>query len=584
MTTAPAPAETDLSTVLRIDRLHVSAIGGSEILHGISLELYRGQILGLVGESGSGKTTAGLACLGHYREGLVHTAGDIELFPRDADPFTLSTLNGDQVRDLRGHRVAYIPQDPALSLNPAIRVGEQIREVLDVHGFGSSQKQRAARVAEVLEDVGLPSTQEYQRRWPHQLSGGQQQRIGIAMAFAMFPDVLILDEPTTGLDVSTQAHVLDTIRDMTKKHDVASLYITHDLAVVAELADRVAVMLRGDVVEEGPAAEVLARPQHEYTRRLLAAVPDLPGKKDLTLASGSLPRVKESAEPGTVAGAAGAGGLGGVVDPGTSSTGLRASESTAVTGDRDGFLLEVSGLGMRYGTHTVLDGIDMTLQPGESLMLLGESGSGKTTLSRCIAGLIDGYTGSVKLRGEELENSTRKRTLQHRQDIQYVFQSPFSSLNPRRTIGESLSVPLEMSGRLPKSQHRATAEEALDAVRLGRSFYDRRPGDLSGGERQRAAIARALVNAPSVLVCDEITSALDVSVQASIVGLLGTLRAERGLSILFVTHNITLARHVSDHIAVLNKGEIVDRGTVDDVLESPTHAYTQALLSDIPQL
>ena len=400
------------------------------------------------------------------------------------------------------------------------------------------------------------------------------------MAFAMFPDVLILDEPTTGLDVSTQAHVLDTIRDMTQKHDVASLYITHDLAVVAELADRVAVMLRGDVVEEGPAAEVLARPQHEYTRRLLAAVPDLPGKKDLTLASGRMPQVKEA--DGTVT--AGPGGVGGVVETGESSTGLRASESTAGRAGQEGYLLEVSGLGMRYGSNTVLDGIDMTLQPGESLMLLGESGSGKTTLSRCIAGLIDGYTGSVQLRGEELANSTRKRSLAHRQEIQYVFQSPFSSLNPRRTIGESLSVPLEMSGRLPRSQHRETVEDALDAVRLGRSFYDRRPGDLSGGERQRAAIARALVNAPSVLVCDEITSALDVSVQASIVGLLGTLRAERGLSILFVTHNITLARHVSDHIAVLNKGVIVDRGTVDEVLENPTHAYTQALLSDIPQL
>ena len=254
MSTATTTADTieDRSTVLRMDDLRVAAAGGSEILLGVSLELHRGQILGLVGESGSGKTTAGLACLGHYRTGLEHTGGGIELFPRDGEPFSLGSLSGEQVRDLRGARVAYIPQDPALSLNPAIRVGEQIREVLDVHGFGESSAERAARVQDVLEDVGLPGTDAYQRRWPHQLSGGQQQRIGIAMAFAMFPDVLILDEPTTGLDVSTQAHVLDTIRDMTRRHDVASLYITHDLAVVAELADRVAVMLRGELVEDLP--------------------------------------------------------------------------------------------------------------------------------------------------------------------------------------------------------------------------------------------------------------------------------------------------------------------------------------------
>ena len=565
--TSAADTVEGLSTVLRMDDLRVSAVGGSEILLGISLELYRGQILGLVGESGSGKTTAGLACMGHYRTGLQHTAGGIELFPREGDPFYLDSLSAEQTRDLRGSRVAYIPQDPALSLNPAIRVGEQIREVLDVHAFGKSSAERGARVKEVLEDVGLPGTDEYQRRWPHQLSGGQQQRIGIAMAFAMFPDVLILDEPTTGLDVSTQAHVLDTIRDMTRRHDVASLYITHDLAVVAELADRVAVMLRGELVEEGPVEQVLHRPEHDYTKRLLAAVPDLAGRKNL---AGAMEHVAEVSEPQ-------------VTGPGGSAEASDSAEASA-TESAEPYLLEVTDLAMKFGDNVVLSSIDMTLEPGESTMILGESGSGKTTLSRCITGLVDGYTGSVKYRGEELAKSTRKRTIDHRQEIQYVFQSPFSSLNPRRTIGESLTVPLEMSKRLPRSEHKQTVEEALDAVRLGRSFYDRRPGDLSGGERQRAAIARALVNAPRVLVCDEITSALDVSVQASIVSLLNTLREERGLAILFVTHNITLARHVSGHINVLNKGVIVDRGTVEDVLENPTHEYTKSLLSDIPQL
>ena len=560
MTTAADTVE-GRSTVLRMDDLRVSAVGGDEILLGISLDLYRGQILGLVGESGSGKTTAGLACMGHYRTGLQHTAGGIELFPRDGDPFSLESLSTEQTRELRGSRVAYIPQDPALSLNPAIRVGEQIREVLEVHAFGKSSAERSARVKDVLEDVGLPGTDEYQRRWPHQLSGGQQQRIGIAMAFAMFPDVLILDEPTTGLDVSTQAHVLDTIRDMTRRHDVASLYITHDLAVVAELADRVAVMLRGELVEEGPVEQVLHGPEHHYTKRLLAAVPDLAGRKDLT---GATEHVAEVSEPQ-------------VTEPGDSA-------EASATESAEPYLLQVSDLAMTFGDNVVLSSIDMTLEPGESTMILGESGSGKTTLSRCITGLVDGYTGSVRYRGEELAKSTRRRTIDHRQEIQYVFQSPFSSLNPRRTIGESLTVPLELSKRLPRSEHKKTVEEALDAVRLGRSFYDRRPGDLSGGERQRAAIARALVNAPRVLVCDEITSALDVSVQASIVSLLNTLREERGLAILFVTHNITLARHVSGHINVLNKGVIVDRGTVEDVLENPSHDYTKTLLSDIPQL
>ncbi|WP_152352485.1 ABC transporter ATP-binding protein [Brachybacterium subflavum] len=584
MSTAPSTASTPAvdgasSIVLRIDQLRVSAVAGDEILHGIDLELLRGQVLGLVGESGSGKTTAGLACLGHYRDGVERTGGGIELLPREGEPVRMEDLGADQVRSLRGSRVAYIPQDPALSLNPAMRVGEQIREVLDVHGYGGSPREREGRVGEALEDVGLPSTRDYQRRWPHQLSGGQQQRIGIAMAFAMLPDVLVLDEPTTGLDVSTQAHVLDTIRAMTRRHDVASLYITHDLAVVAELADRVAVMLRGELVEEGPVHKVLHDAEHPYTRRLLAAVPDLQGQKQLTRA---VP------EPGRAAQRAGTAEELEYAETGRDAPPAAGESASApddgADGARGGDLLQVRDLSMRFGSNTVLSGIDMTLQPGESLMLLGESGSGKTTLSRCVAGLVDGYEGSVSLHGEKLARSTRGRSLESRQGIQYVFQSPFSSLNPRRTIGQSLTVPLELSRRLPRGGRRAVVEEALDAVRLGRSFYERRPGDLSGGERQRAAIARALVNAPSVLVCDEVTSALDVSVQASIIALLNTLREERGLAILFVTHNITLARHVSDHIAVLNKGHIVDRGTVDAVLENPTHEYTRTLLSNIPQL
>ncbi|OFL16663.1 peptide ABC transporter ATP-binding protein [Corynebacterium sp. HMSC067D03] len=530
--------------VLSVSDLRLGTLEGAEILHGVDYTLKRGEIVCLVGESGSGKTTAGLAAMGHLRPGLMLFDGTVTLHSANGTDYDVLNLSEADLRELRGSRIAYVPQDPALSLNPTMRIGEQIREVLDVHSFDGDA---GARVREVMRDVDLPDTDEYLARWPHQLSGGQQQRVGIAMAFAMYPDVLILDEPTTGLDVSTQAHVLDTVREMTHKNDIASLYITHDLAVVAELADRVVVMLRGDIVEEGPAQAVLYNPQHPYTQKLLAAIPDLPGRKNITghgIASAVQVEERDNAAP----------------------------------------LLQVNNLEMAYGDNKVLHGIDLTLEEGESILLLGESGSGKTTLARSIAGLNPGYTGEVRLRGELLEHGSRERTVDQRQYVQYIFQSPFSSLNPRRTIGESLSVPLVMSGKLSRKEHRRVVEDVLEAVQLDRSFYDRRPGDLSGGERQRAAIGRALVNAPDVLVCDEITSALDVSVQASILELLADLRAERGLSMLFVTHNIALARHTATRIAVLNKGVIVDEGPVDDVLERPTHEYTKSLLANIPEL
>ena len=570
--------------VLRVSDLRVLTNAVDEILHGVDFALSRGEILGLVGESGSGKTTAGLACMGHFREGLKFGSGSVSIWPRgDATHLEVGELDEVALRDLRGSRIAYIPQDPALSLNPAMRVGEQIREVLDIHDFGVSDRERADRVAEVLVDVGLPADRAYQRRWPHQLSGGQQQRIGIAMAFAMYPDVLILDEPTTGLDVSTQSVVLDTIRQMTVANNVAGLYITHDLAVIKDISDRVAVMLRGDLVEEGPVSAVLERPQHEYTKMLMAAVPDLAGRKTIGDGAAEAKAVTEADEKTHILVSAG--------EPGDSET-ERTDADGAAASVRDGGgeapsvtapLLEVKDVALAYGKTQILDGINLTLEPGECTMLLGESGSGKTTLSQCVAGLNDDYKGSVKLRGTELARSTRKRTNEERVGIQYVFQSPFSSLNPRRSIGQSLTVPLEMSGQGTAASRKAAVEEALDSVRLGRTFYHRRPGDLSGGERQRAAIARALVNAPSVMVCDEITSALDVSVQASIVALLRSLREERQLAMLFVTHNIALSRHIADNLAVLNKGKIVDYGPTASVLEDPSHEYTRALIADVPK-
>ena len=591
--------------ILQVDDLTISTVEeGQPIVSGVSFSIAAGEILGLVGESGSGKTTVGLALLGHIRQGLEHTAGTVTLYASHSKkPAEMLTLNRDARRRLRGTRISYIPQDPALSLNPGIRVGKQIREVLDIHQYGDSEAERRERVRSVLREVGLPDDDAYQRRWPHQLSGGQQQRIGIAMAFAMYPDVIVLDEPTTGLDVTTQEQVLETIRGMTVTNNVAGLYITHDLAVVSEIADRVAVMLNGELVEWGEASRVLYHPEHEYTRRLVAAVPDLAGKNHLDGNGGSRMVLSESAAPSPgpnggsaeqVEGLAELGG--GSVQPGGGSAepeeesgaardGLDVTRVTRERADQNGSVaLTVCDLSVSFGKHAVLSGVNLEIGAGTCTMLLGQSGSGKTTLARSIAGILSEYSGTVEYRGEALARSTRHRSSKQRQQIQYIFQSPYSSLNPRRTIGQSLSVPLEMTGELNAAGRRDRVLDALDSVRLGREFYGRRPGDLSGGERQRAAIARALVNMPSVLVCDEITSALDVSVQASIISLLRRLQEERGLSMLFVTHNIALARHIASRVAILSHGQIVEHGLVDDVLDHPQDSYTQELLANVPTL
>ncbi|MET3368451.1 UNVERIFIED_CONTAM: peptide/nickel transport system ATP-binding protein [Jeotgalibacillus campisalis] len=561
MSTTVAEPATATKPALSACDLRVATTSGHEILHGVSFSLLPGKILALVGESGSGKTTAGLACLGHLRRGLKHVGGGVHLAGGND---SILNLPEPERRKLRGGSISYVPQDPALSLNPAMTIGRQIMEVLKAHHYGATEEDRRKRTAEVLAEVGLQNTQSYQRRYPHQLSGGQQQRVGIAMAFACRPAVMVLDEPTTGLDVTTQALVLQTIAELAERHDVAGLYITHDLAVVAKIADEVVVMLSGEVVEKGPTAKVLYQPQHEYTRKLLGAVPDLAGKRrvgHVSVITREVPALSGASAP--MAG---------------------SKQPSAVPSPDSDVLLEVRGLKLSYGGIPILDGIDLKLARGESMMLLGESGSGKTTLSRCVAGLNEDYSGTVQFNGRDLAPGTRSRTTQQRQQVQYVFQSPFSSLNPRRTVRESVEVPLQMSGHMNRKQRLIRVREALDQVRLGEAYLDRRPGDLSGGQRQRVAIARALVNAPSLLVCDEITSALDVSVQASIIDLLRNLQAETEMSMLFVTHNICLARHISQRMAVLQQGQIVDYGSTEEVLQNPRHEYTKELLAHVPTL
>jgi peptide/nickel transport system ATP-binding protein len=572
----------------------------TDIVDEVSFTIAPGEVLGLVGESGSGKTTVGLALLGHTRRGAAIAAGSIRV--GDVDILGLSRAAR---RSVRGRVVSYVPQDPAASLNPALRIGKQLRETLEVHGFGSGAEERSARIAEVMREVALPDDPAYLRRYPHELSGGQQQRIGLAMAFACRPRLIVLDEPTTGLDVTTQAHVLGTVRELASAHGVAALYVSHDLAVVGTLATRTAVMYAGRIVELGPTAELFAAASHPYTRRLVQAIPHLSGRRELIGIPGRAP--SPGARP---AGCSFAPRCTFALDacraeeprlreltPGVWVKCIRAEDVRTSAVARSGRLeehvesdavsdavLSLEHVFAGYGATTVVHDVNLRLAPHECLALVGESGSGKTTLARSIAGLHRDRSGLISLRGQPLAESARGRPREARQTIQYVFQNPYGSLNPRKTIGQIVRQPLGVFGTASGAEADRRVTEMLERVSLAESYLDRYPDQLSGGERQRVAIARALVVSPSVLVCDEVTSALDVSVQAAIVELLAELQRELGLAMLFVTHNLPLVRSIAQRVAVMSSGRIVELGTVERVLQSPADDYTQRLLADTPSL
>jgi peptide/nickel transport system ATP-binding protein len=570
-----------------------------DIVDGISFRVTAGEVLGLVGESGSGKTTVGLAILGHTRRGARVARGEVRIEGRDI--LALPVLERQQ---LRGKLVSYVPQDPASSLNPALRIETQLDETLSAHGFGSSDAERRARIAEALGEVLLPSDEVFLRRYPHQLSGGQQQRVALAMAFANRPRVIVLDEPTTGLDVTTQAHVLETVRDLCAAHGVAAVYVSHDLAVVATLADRVAVMYGGRIAELGPTGALFRHAAHPYTRRLVEAIPEMSGQHQLIGIPGTAPRpghrphgclfaprctyVQEqctTAEPPLESVAA--------------EHEVRCIRHAAVLADAaaaritatprpeigiEDALVAIRNVNASYGTRQVLHDIALTVRPRECLALVGESGSGKTTLARCIAGLHVSYTGEMSFRGRPLTAGARSRDADTRREIQYVFQSPYSSLNPRKTISQIIEQPLRHFFSMGGSDGRGKVRAALERVQLSTTCLERYPHQLSGGERQRVAIARALIAEPQLLVCDEVTSALDVSVQAAIIDVLAELQRELDIGLLFVTHNLALIRTLSQEVAVMNEGRIVEHGRVDGVLDDPQAEYTKKLLSDTPSL
>ncbi|GAB95501.1 peptide/nickel transport system ATP-binding protein [Kineosphaera limosa] len=570
---------------------------GIDVVDNIDLVLRPGEIVGLVGESGSGKTTIGTALLAYARAGAVIDGGTVVLGGRD-----ILALDVRGVRAMRGHEVAYMPQDPASALNPAIRIGRQLVEYLELRGEGTAAE-RLDRARAGLREVGLPDDDEFLARYPHQLSGGQVQRVALAMAFLPRPKVLVLDEPTTGLDVTTQGLVLRTVKDLCATYGVAALYVTHDLAVVANLADRVAVMYAGQIAEIGTGDEIFRDPRHPYTRALLDAIPHLSSARALRGIPGSTPgpgrrpagcrfhtrcafadATCEERDWGSVE-----------VAPGHWVRCIHLDRMPSWSIDSGDIadtdpehareiILSVEHLDVFYGRKQVVFDVNFDLARSEVLAFVGESGSGKTTSSRAIAGLTKEWKGTVLLDGERLKRGARQRSATDRKRIQYIFQNPYLSLNPRLTIEQIVKRPMELFGLAKGRAATDRVVELLEAVALGPTVLQYRTSRLSGGERQRVAIARALAAEPEVLVCDEITSALDVSVQGSIVDMLGRLKNERGISMLFVTHNLALVRSIADRVQVLQRGRVVEQGFVVDVMENPQQEYTRTLLTNTPTL
>ena len=576
---------------------------GIDIDDDVSFAIHQGEVLGLVGESASGKTTAATSLLAYQRRGAKISEGRVDI----ADTEVLSASRS-ALRRVRGGLISYVPQDASAALNPALRIGDQLMEILNEHAVGAGGADRATRLKQMMDEVLLPNDRAFLRRYPHQLSGGQQQRVAIAMAFANRPKLIVLDEPTTALDVTTQAHVLDTVRDLTRLYGVSALYVTHDLAVVACLADRIAVMYAGRLVEIGPKEDLFVGAFHPYTRRLLAAIPDITGERALHGIPGWAPR------PGQrVAGCAFTPRCDWRVDKCASdfppaegsdddhqvrcwrwqevrdkapvAEGQLRVRAEALCKTDEKTVVSVRDVTAFYQSKEILHGVDATLCQHRCLALVGESGSGKTTLARCIAGLHQfKITGTVEFQGKALARESRGRSRDERQAIQYIFQSPYSSLNPRKTIRQLLAQPIDIFFKLDRDGREERMVRVLDQVALDASLLNRYPEQLSGGERQRIAIARALAAEPTVLICDEVTSWLDVSVQAAIIELLAQLQRETGVAMLFVTHNLALIRSVAQEVAVMSEGRIVELGLVDAVLEDPQADYTKLLLADTPTL
>jgi len=580
------------------------------VLRNIDLQVRRGESVGLVGESGSGKSTLALAAMGYLKGGLKVMGGGAR-FAEHA----MFDLSRPQLERVRGGKIALIPQNSGQSLTPTLRIGAQLREALALHS-SLPPAAHPQRVIELLTQVRLPEPATIVTRYPHELSGGQQQRVAIAMALAGEPDALLLDEPTTGLDVTTQAHILELLRDLNRETGTAMVYVSHDLGAIARVCDRVVVLYAGEVVLQGSTRQVLLAPMHPYAKGLLASIPKLsdaqlpvalagrppaPGgagsgcsfvdrcaiAQDIcrsarpplaTLASGDVSRCyfpEQTAQ---------------ITSRGANPTAVRASadegppvlvlDDICISYARPGLLDQL--LGRRPNVPNTVDGVALRIGKGETIGLVGESGSGKSTILKAVAGLLAPVRGAIEFgQDEAMAQDVDHRTPDHLRRIQLVFQNPDDSLNPRHTVADILAQPLQLYFGLRGEELHQRSVALLERVRLGGHYMDRLPSQMSGGEKQRIAIARAFAAEPDVVLCDEVTSALDVSVQAAVLELLNDLKRDKGTTYLFVSHDLAVVRALSDRVAVLYQGRLCEVGPAADVYASPSHPYTEVLLGAV---
>nr|WP_254678142.1 ABC transporter ATP-binding protein [Agrococcus sp. SGAir0287] len=515
--------------------------GTVEAVQHVSFDVEQGETVAIVGESGSGKSTTAMAIIRLLASNATIAGGSIQLDGRE-----LVGLSEARMRSLRGAEIGMVPQDPMSNLNPVSKIGTQVAETLLVHRK-ATRRDVGTKVVEALSAAGLPDGEHRANQYPHEFSGGMRQRALIAIGLACAPRLLIADEPTSALDVTVQRTILDQIDALTRELGTSVLLITHDLGLAAERASKVVVMHRGRVVEAGPASEILTNPQHEYTKALVAAAPSVAAAR---------------AE---------------VIEHGAEGAQAAASDDLVV----------VQGLTKVYPVRggedfTAAKDVSFTIPRGRTVAIVGESGSGKTTTARMLLKAVEPTSGSMLFEGQEIADLKGDALRSFRQRVQPVFQDPYSSLNPSFTIGRIVGEPLDAYRRGSRAERRARVAELMDQVALPQSMLRRYPGELSGGQRQRVAIARALALKPDLVVCDEPVSALDVLVQSQILHLLGELQRELGLSYLFISHDLAVVRLISDHVAVMQHGEIVEQAPSEELFQNPRHPYTRQLLASIP--